>query len=223
MDSNSIIIKDKINFQSVEVESALEIYRSNFEKSEFARPTDKVRYMLKNSSNYHLLVASYRKIIIGISIVYLFYDLKIGFLDYLVVSEPYRGLGVGKKLFRYTLHKINKEINHCTAMIIEIQKEDTKHNGSKEFNKDRIHFYSKMGVKFLKNFRYFLPPLSYIPTKEMYLALYPFNDFHTISKFSLFKYVYKIYSDIYNYDNKEIIQNMFACFPSTFELYEKLL
>jgi N-acetylglutamate synthase-like GNAT family acetyltransferase len=63
--------------------------------------------MLKNNSRYHLYVAVKNSSMIGISLLYIFEDLKMALLNYMAIIPNFQRRGVGEKLFEFTNNELN--------------------------------------------------------------------------------------------------------------------
>jgi GNAT superfamily N-acetyltransferase len=156
----SIIIKEIKNLTHKEFEELSVIYLSTF-PLENARHLDiylnHIYDMLKNDSRYHLYVAIEDSSMIGISLLYIFEDLKMALLDYMAVIPTFQRRGVGGKLFEFTNNELNRLLPDSVGMLLEVPKENVSDSDEWQRRKRRIQFYSSLGVKVLKGVNYLLP------------------------------------------------------------------
>ncbi len=75
--------------------------------------------MLKNDSRYHLYVALKNSSIIGISLLYIFEDLKMALIDYMAVIPTFQR-GVGGQLFEFTNNELNRLLPDNIGMLLEV-------------------------------------------------------------------------------------------------------
>lgn len=88
---------------------------------------------------FEFLVALHKNQVIGLSLFYYRYSTWKGkglYLEDLVVTKPYRGRNVGKKLLRETAKFAKKEA--CTGMYWQVL----------DWNTSAIEFYKSLGTKF---------------------------------------------------------------------------
>jgi predicted N-acetyltransferase YhbS len=180
-------MKEVENFESDEFKQSIAIYESSFPSNE-KRSSEKVTEMLQNNENYHLIISRNNETVIGISLMYAFSHLNIGFLDYMAVIPTYQRQGIGKKLFDFTLEKLSSVISNGIGLMMEIQRENVQDLQEVFLRKNRIKFYMNLGAKILDGADYLLPPLQYgIEPEEMYLLLRPFSEIHYLSKQSVIR------------------------------------
>ena len=107
----SVIIKEIKNLTHKEFEELSNIYLSTF-PLENAKNLEiylnHIYDMLKNDNKYHLYVAIKNSSMIGISLLYIFEDLKMALLDYMAVALNFQRHGVGGKLFEFTNNELNR-------------------------------------------------------------------------------------------------------------------
>jgi ribosomal protein S18 acetylase RimI-like enzyme len=179
--------------------------------------------MLNEDRDYHLFVALDSKIVVGMSLLYVFRSLNIAFLDYIAVAPNHQRMGVGKNLFRFMLQWCRKQHYSLIGLLMEIQKEDVAdiHENLKRMN--RIRFYSRLGSKVLDGVKYMLPSQDNSKPEEMYLMIAPLTELHSLAKSSVLEYVSMIYSTIYqfsdnNNNNANLLNKTFSGLPKTIAL-----
>lgn len=204
-----MILKELDDFHSLEFKKSLDIYKSSFPSNE-TRPVEKVVKMLKDDKDYHLFIAfDNSNSVVGISLLYAFKSLHIGLLDYMAVDPNYQRKGIGRELFRFTLQDLSSLNPLVIGLIMEIQKEDVPDPEDSRMRKDRIRFYSQLGAKVLDGINYLLPSQNRGKPEEMYLMIVPFKEIHSLPKRSVIQYVNAIYSTIYQYENKDLLNAVF--------------
>jgi GNAT superfamily N-acetyltransferase len=209
-----MVIKELDDFDSFEFEQSLDIYKSSFPSNE-TRPIEKVVVMLKNDKNYHLFISVNNNSVVGISLMYIFYPLRIGLLDYMAVIPNYRRRGIGEKLFKFTLQKFNALVSNGIGLLIEIQKETVLDPEESVIRKKRISFYTSLGAKVLEGVNYLLPPMrNGGEAEEMYLMIRPLWEVHHLSKASVVKYISAIYSTIYQYHYNYLLERITQKLPA---------
>jgi ribosomal protein S18 acetylase RimI-like enzyme len=193
------------HFDTSEFKESLKLYESSFPPNE-TRPVGKVVEMLKNDENYHLYISLDHNEVVGISLMYAFRSLSIGLLDYLAVDPDYRGSGIGKKLFKFTLEKFKSNTANGVGILIEVQRENVVDVREKNLRERRIWFYTRIGAKIMDGVNYILPPIhDGSSSEEMYLMIRPLGELHWLSKESVLRYIQAIYSTIYQYQEKDLL------------------
>jgi hypothetical protein len=115
------------------------------------------------------------------------------------------------------LKKFASDIHDGIGLVIEIQRENVPNLQEREINgrKNRIRFYMKMGAKILERVNYFLPPIQYgTEPEEMYLMIKPLDEIHYLPKESVLQYIEAIYSTIYQYQAKDLLDTISQQLPS---------
>jgi GNAT superfamily N-acetyltransferase len=122
-----MVIKEIKNLTDKEFEELSNIYLSTF-SLENAKHLDiylnHIYDMLKNDSRYHLYVAIKDRSMIGISLLYIFEELKMALLDYMAVLPTFQRRGVGGKLFEFTNNELNHLLLDNIGMLVEVPKEN---------------------------------------------------------------------------------------------------
>ncbi|MCY7349834.1 MAG: GNAT family N-acetyltransferase [Cytophagaceae bacterium] len=88
---------------------------------------------------FGLLVAEAEAVIVGISLYYFRYSTWKGkrlYLEDLIVTEPWRGRGVGEALLEATIAEARA--NQCTGLMWQVL----------DWNEPAINFYKKFGARF---------------------------------------------------------------------------
>jgi GNAT superfamily N-acetyltransferase len=204
-----MIIKEIKDYNSFEFKQSINIYENSFPFNE-TRPFEDIVNMLRNDKNYHLIVSLNNNSVIGISLMYIFRSLNIGLLDYMAISPSYRGQGLGKEIFNFTLEKLSSIISNGIGLLIEVQKENNLLDQQEmTIRKNRIRFYIKLGVKLLDKVNYLLPPI-YPSNKEeeMYLMIKPIKKIYYLSKEQVIQYIDIIYSTIYKYYDNDLLDKI---------------
>jgi len=215
---SSVIIKEINDFDSAEFDQSIKIYESSFPSYEI-RPAKKVVEMLRNNLNYHLYASLDYHSVVGISLLYTFYSLNIGLLDYIAVIPSYQQQGIGNDLFAFTLKKFNSIINKGVGLLMEVQRADDPKLEEQITRKNRIRFYMKLGGKILEGVRYLLPPLQNgMDPEEMYLMIRPLKRIHFLSKEHTLAYIQAIYSTIYQYKKKDLLYKISQEMPEIIKL-----
>jgi GNAT superfamily N-acetyltransferase len=181
-----MIIKEIKNLTSTEFEELRNIYISTF-PFENAKQLDTyinhIHDMLRNNNRYHLYAAIEERSMIGISLLYIFDNLKMALLDYMAVTPNFQRLGIGKKLFEFTNNEFNRYIPNNIGMFLEVPKENVFDPDELLKRKRRIQFYSSLGVKVLKSVNYLLPiQVNGDTAEEMYLMIKLSKNLIWISK-----------------------------------------
>jgi GNAT superfamily N-acetyltransferase len=212
-----MILKKLDNFHSLEFRESLGIYKSSFPSNE-TRPLERIVKMLKDDKDYHLFIAIKNSSVVGISLLYGFRSLRIGLLDYMAVHPNYQRRGIGKELFEFTLQKLRTQIADVIGLMIEIQKETAPDPYESIIRMDRIRFYSGLGAKVLDEVNYLLPSQNNGQPEEMYLMLVPLMEMYSLPKRSVIQYVSAMYSTIYQYENKDLLDTVCNNLPTTIML-----
>ena len=212
------MIKEVKDYNSTEFRQSIEIYKNSFPYNE-TRPSKDIEDKLKNDKNYHLVVFLNNNIVIGISLFYVFKSLNIGLLDYLAITPAFRGHGIGKELFNFTFEKVVSIISSGIGLLIEVQRENIIDLQEKDIRKNRIHFYSTLGVKLLDKVKYLLPAIhSNTKEEEMYLMIKPFEKIEYLSKEQVSIYIRKIYHIVYRYFDNDLIDKTLSRMPEKINL-----
>ena len=198
--------KQTKDFDSDDLAQSIRIYISSFPSNETRSP-EKVVNML-NDKNYQLYVACHNYSVIGISLLYVFQYLDIGYLDYIAVKSDYQGKGVGKVLFGFNLHELERLISEAKGLLLEVQR-DVANLQDNALRKNRVQFYMQLGAKILDGVDYILPPLQSESVPEnMYLVMRPLKNIDFLSKESILQYISSIYSIIYQYQSDDILEKI---------------
>jgi ribosomal protein S18 acetylase RimI-like enzyme len=220
-----MIFKEIKNLTHKEFDELSSIYLSTF-PLENAKHLDiylnHIFDMLKNDSRYHLYVAikdrSYN--MIGISLLYIFEHLKMALLDYMAVLPDFQQRGIGRKLFEFTNNELNHFLPDNIGMLLEVPKENISDSNEWLRRKRRIQFYSRLGVKVLKDVNYLLPIQVDGNVEEMYLMIKPSKGITRISKKSIIDFIYSVYSDVYNYRKDDLLRKTTSNLPDVIDIKE---
>ena len=90
-----MIIKEIKNLTHAEFEELRNIYVSTFpleNAKQLDTYTNHIHDMLRNDSRYHLYAALEKRSMIGISLLYVFKNLKMALLDYMAVTPNFQGM-----------------------------------------------------------------------------------------------------------------------------------
>jgi GNAT superfamily N-acetyltransferase len=218
-----MIIKEIKNLTNAEFEELRNIYVSTF-PLENAKQLDTyinhIHDMLRNDNRYHLYAALDERSMIGISLLYIFDNLKMALLDYMAVTPNLQRRGIGRKLFEFT----NNEFNHCIpdniGMLLEVPKENVFDPDELLRRKRRIQFYSRLGVKVLKGVNYLLPIQVDGDTEEMYLMIKLSKNITWISKKNTVDFINSVYTDVYDYRRTDLLSKTIANLPDVIDIEE---
>ena len=94
-------------------------------------------------------------------------------LDYMAVITNFRRRGIGRRLFEFTHEDLNRLIPENIGMLLEVPMENVFDSDEQLIRKERIQFYSRLGVKVLKGVDYLLPLQRDENIEEMYLMIKP--------------------------------------------------
>ncbi len=213
-----MIIKKIKDFTSLEFKEASNIYLSSFPPVETI-PLEKIMKMLQND-NYNLFIAKENNSIVGIFLLYIFRDLKIGLLGYMAVVPPYQRKGIGTKMFRYVLDELRRRLDNPVGLLLEIQKEDVDDPEERIKREDRIRFYARHGAKILSNVNYLMPPQHGDNTQEMHLMIVPLARIDSLPKESVHKFIEAIHSRVYQYEKNDLLEKTMKTLPHTIKISE---
>ena len=216
-----MIIKEIKNLTHKEFEELSNIYLSTF-PLESAKQLDiylnHIYDMLKNDSRYYLYVAVNDNSMIGISLLYIFEHLKMALLDYMAVIPTFQRLGVGGKLFEFTNNELNRLLPDNIGMLLEVPNENVSNSDEWLRRKRRIQFYSRLGVKVLKDVNYLLPVQVDGYFEEMYLMIKLSKGITRISKKSIIAFIDSVYTDVYDYRKDDLLSKTTANLPDVIDI-----
>ena len=172
--------------------------------------------MLKNDSRYHLYVALKNSSIIGISLLYIFEDLKMALIDYMAVIPTFQQRGVGGQLFEFTSNELNRLLPDNIGMLLEAPKKDVSDSYERLRRKRRIQFYSRLGVKVLKGVNYLLPIQVDSNVEEMYLMIKLSKNITKIPKKNIINFIDSVYTDVYDCRKDDLLSITSANLPGSF-------
>jgi GNAT superfamily N-acetyltransferase len=219
-----MIIKEIKNLTSTEFEELRSIYVSTF-PLENAKQLDTyinhIHDMLRNNNRYHLYAAIEERSMIGISLLYMFDNLKMALLDYMAVTRNFQRRGIGRKLFEFTNNEFNRCIPDNIGMLLEVPKENVFDPDELLRRKRRIQFYSRLGVKVLKSVNYLLPiQVDRDTAEEMHLMIKLSKDITRISKMSIINFINSVYTDVYDYRRTDLLSKTIATLPDVIDIEE---
>jgi GNAT superfamily N-acetyltransferase len=219
-----MIIKEIKNLTSTEFEELRSIYVSTF-PLENAKQLDTyinhIHDMLRNNNRYHLYAAIEERSMIGISLLYIFDNLKMALLDYMAVTRNFQRRGIGRKLFEFTNNAFNCCIPDNIGMLLEVPKENVFDPDELLRRKRRIQFYSRLGVKVLKSVNYLLPiQVDRDTAEEMHLMIKLSKDITRISKMSIINFINSVYTDVYDYRRTDLLSKTIATLPDVIDIEE---
>ena len=216
-----MVIKEIKNLTRKGFEELSNIYLSTF-PLESAKQLDiylnHIYDMLKNDSRYHLYVAVNDNSMIGISLLYIFEHLKMALLDYMAVTPNFQRLGIGGKLFEFTNNELNRLLPDNIGMLLEVPKENASDLDEWLRRKRRIQFYSRLGVKVLKDINYLLPVQVDGYFEEMYLMIKLSKNITRISKKSIIAFIDSVYTDVYDYRKDDLLSKTTANLPDVIDI-----
>ncbi len=205
------------SLDSPELNEALAIYTASFSRVEL-KPVVKITSLLQRDKNYHIIVAKSNGFVVGMALLYVFKSLGVGLLDYMAIKPQYQRQGIGTKLFQYTFDVFEQETDNPTGLLLEIQKEGADNIFESQIRRDRIRFYAKLGAKNLAGVTYLLPPQYGTEPEEMYLMIVPFGNIEALPKTLVLRYIKAIYTKLYEYKNKDLLNTISKTMPKTIQL-----
>jgi GNAT superfamily N-acetyltransferase len=219
----SMIIKEIENLTYEEFEELRNIYLSTFpldNAKQLDTYINHIHDMLRYDNRYHLYAALEDGSMIGISLLYIFDNLKMALLDYMAVTPNFQRHGIGKKLFEFT----NNEFNHCIpdniGMFLEVPKENVFDPDELLRRKRRIQFYSRLGVKLLRGVNYLLPIQIDGDVEEMYLMIKLSKNISWISKKNIANFINSVYSDLYECQKSDLLDKTINNLPDHIPIEE---
>jgi len=218
-----MIIKEINNLTHLEFEQLRSIYVSTFpleNAKHLGTYTNHIHNMLINNNRYHLYAALEEGSIIGISLLYIFENLRMALLDYMAVTLNFQGRGIGRKLFEFTINEFNRLIPDNIGMVLEVLKENISDPDELLIRKRRIQFYSRLGVKVLKGVNYLLPIQIDGNVEEMYLMIKLSKNMTRISKKNISDFIDSVYTDIYDYRKPDLLRKTISNLPDFIEIEE---
>ena len=218
-----MIIKEIKNLTSAEFEELRSIYVSTFPLKNAKHLDTYINHihdMLRNDNRYHLYAAIEERSMIGISLLYIFDNLKMALLDYMSVTPNFQRRGIGRMLFEFTNNELNRCVPDNIGMLLEVPKEDVSDPDEILRRKRRIRFYSRLGVKVLKSVNYLLPIQVDGDTEEMYLMIKLSKNITWISKKNTVDFIDSVYTDVYDYRRTDLISKTIANLPDVIDIEE---
>lgn len=100
-----MIIGEFRNLIPMQLEDCHNIYVSSFpleSTKQIEMFFGHIKEMLRSDNRYHLYAALEDRAMIGISLLYVFENLKMALLDYMAVIPNFRQRGIGRSLFEFT-------------------------------------------------------------------------------------------------------------------------
>lgn len=218
-----MIIKEIKNLTHEEFEELRNIYLSTFPLKN-AKQLDgyinRIYDMLRYDNRYHLYAALEDRSMIGISLLYVFENLKMALLDYMAITPNFQRGGIGRKLFEFTDNKFNHLIPDNIGMLLEVPKETVSDLDERLRRKRRIQFYSRLGVKVLRGVNYLLPIQIDGDVEEMYLMIKLSKKITWIPKKSIANFINSIYSDLYEYRKSDLLDKTIDNLPDHIDIEE---
>lgn len=218
-----MIIKEIKNLTHEEFEELRNIYLSTFPLKNAKQLDGYINHiydMLRYDNRYHLYAALEDRSMIGISLLYVFENLKMALLDYMAITPNFQRSGIGRKLFEFTDNKFNHLISDNIGMLLEVPKETVSDLDERLRRKRRIRFYSKLGVKVLRGVNYLLPIQIDGDVEEMYLMIKLSKNITWIPKKSIANFINSIYSDLYEYRKSDLLDKTIDNLPDHIDIEE---
>ena len=218
-----MIIKEIENLTHEEFEELRNIYLSTFplkNARQLNGYTNHIYDMLRHDSSYHLYGALEDRSMIGISLLYVFENLKMGLLDYMGIIPNFQRHGIGRKLFEFTDNEFNRCIPDNIGILLEVPKENVSDPNEWLKRKKRIQFYSNLGVKVLKGVNYLLPIQIDGDVEEMYLMIKLSKNVTSISRKSIADFINSVYTDVYDYRKTDLLRRTITNLPDVIDIKE---
>jgi hypothetical protein len=105
-------------------------------------------------------------------------------------------------------------------MLLEVPKENVSNSDEWLRRKRRIQFYSRLGVKVLKDVNYLLPVQVDGYFEEMYLMIKLSKNITRISKKSIIAFIDSVYTDVYDYRKDDLLRKTTANLPDFIDIEE---
>jgi GNAT superfamily N-acetyltransferase len=218
------IIKKIKNLTHTESEELRNIYVSTFpleNAKQLDIYTNHILDMLRNDKRYHLYAAIEGRAMIGISLLYVFENLKMALLDYMAITPNFQRRGIGRKLFEFTNNEFNRFIPNNIGMLLEVPKENVFDPDEFLRRKRRLQFYSRLGVKVLKGVNYLLPiQVDGDAAEEMYLMIKLSKNITSISKKIIADFINSVYTDVYDYRKTDLLRKTTTNLPDVIDIKE---
>ena len=219
-----MIIREIKNLTQAESEELRNIYVSTFpleNAKQLDAYTNHILDMLRNDKRYHLYAAIEGRAMIGISLLYIFEELKMALLDYMAVLPTFQRRGVGGKLFEFTNNEFNHLLPNNIGMLLEVPKENVFDPDELLIRKRRLQFYFRLGVKVLKGVNYLLPiQVDGDAAEEMYLMIKLSKIITSISKKILADFINSVYTDVYDYRKDDLFCRTITSMPDIIDIEE---
>lgn len=218
-----MIIKEIENLTHEEFEELRNIYLSTFplkNARQLNGYTNHIYDMLRHDSRYHLFAALEDRSMIGISLLYVFENLKMALLDYMGIIPNFQRRGIGRKLFEFTDNEFNHLIPDNIGILLEVPKENVSDPNEWLKRKKRIQFYSNLGVKVLKGVNYLLPIQIDGDVEEMYLMIKLSKNVTSISRKSIADFINSVYTDVYDYRKTDLLRRTITNLPDVIDIKE---
>ncbi|MEQ1557961.1 MAG: GNAT family N-acetyltransferase [Methyloglobulus sp.] len=170
------------------------IYESALVKREQKSKIDIKKMCL--SPAYTFLLAQENNIIIGFSILFISQDNSFCLLEYMAISQTFRGSGYGGELFFASYQHISAKPNNI-PLLIELDS-DRENSTDQAIRKKRHDFYRRLGCLSIKNLDYLLPLPGEGPAPQMDLFIYQAVPSQKLAKSDLEHWLNLIYQQVYH-------------------------
>jgi hypothetical protein len=218
-----MIIKEIENLTYEEFEELRNIYLSTFPLKNAKQLDGYINHiydMLRYNNRYHLYAALEDRSMVGISLLYVFENLKMALLDYMGIIPNLQRHGIGRKLFEFTDNEFNHLIPSNIGMLLEVPKENVSNQDESLRRKRRIRFYSRLGVKVLRGVNYLLPIQVDGDVEEMYLMIKLSKNITWISKKNIADFINSVYTDLYDYRKSDLLSKTINNLPDLIDIEE---
>jgi GNAT superfamily N-acetyltransferase len=218
-----MIIKEIENLTYEEFEELRNIYLSTFPLKNAKQLDGYINHiydMLRYNNRYHLYAALEDRSMVGISLLYVFENLKMALLDYMGIIPNLQRHGIGRKLFEFTDNEFNHLIPANIGMLLEVPKENVSNQDESLRRKRRIRFYSRLGVKVLRGVNYLLPIQVDGDVEEMYLMIKLSKNITWISKKNIADFINSVYTDLYDYRKSDLLSKTINNLPDLIDIEE---
>jgi hypothetical protein len=105
-------------------------------------------------------------------------------------------------------------------MLLEVSKVDVSDPYERLRRKQRIQFYSRLGVKILEDVNYLLPIQIDGNVEEIYLMIKLSKNITRISKKSIVDFIDSVYTDVYDYRKDDLLSKTSANLPDVIDIEE---
>lgn len=183
-------------------QEAIKIYLESFPDNE-RQPVTTIKERLEKGIS-RLFVGIIKNEVAMMSLLFNLQESEFILLDYMAVSNKYRGAGTGSKFLEYLLNDLRAKDKF---LILEV--ENPSYGNNKEQRKKRIEFYRRNDAVMLSDVHYLLPALDGKTPTEMNLMIMPSYSGNVIEKETVHTVILKLYKEVYGRNDNDHLLNSF--------------